>query len=72
MLYIDFIKNEKLLKISGLIQELTATDYKIIKCYEAFMQQKPMPYNIEELCAKRDAWRTEINQLEEELKEYEV
>jgi hypothetical protein len=64
----DMIKNEKLLKISSLKYELTETDYKIIKCYEAFMQQKPTPYNIEELCTQRDAWRAEINQLEEELK----
>jgi hypothetical protein len=47
---------------------LQETDYKIIKCYEAFMRQQPLPYNLEELSAQRDAWRGEINQLEEELK----
>jgi hypothetical protein len=47
---------------------LQETDYKIIKCYEAFMRQLPLPYNLEELAAQRDAWRAEINQLEEELK----
>jgi len=47
---------------------LQETDYKIIKCYEAFMRQQPLPYNLEELSAQRDAWRAEINQLEEELK----
>jgi hypothetical protein len=62
------IRNEKLLKISGLIQQLTATDYQIIKCYEAFMRQQTLPYNLEELSAQRDEWRAEINQLEEELK----
>jgi hypothetical protein len=47
---------------------LEQTDYKIIKCYEAFMRQQPLPYNLEELSAQRDAWRAEINELEEELK----
>jgi hypothetical protein len=47
---------------------LQETDYKIIKCYEAFMRQQPLPYNLEELSAQRDTWRAEINQLEEELK----
>jgi asparagine N-glycosylation enzyme membrane subunit Stt3 len=51
---------------------LQETDYQIIKCYEAFMRQQPLPYNLEELSSQRDAWRAEINQLEEELKQYEV
>jgi hypothetical protein len=46
---------------------LQNTDYQIIKCYEAFMRQQPLPYNLEELSAQRDAWRAEINALEEEL-----
>jgi hypothetical protein len=32
------------------------------------MRQLPLPYNLEELATQRDAWREEINQLEEELK----
>jgi hypothetical protein len=47
---------------------LEQTDYKIIKCYESFMGQFPLPYNLKELSAQREAWRAEINQLEEELK----
>lgn len=43
-------------------------DYKIIKCYEAQLMNKPMPYDIEELINARDAKRALINQLEEELK----
>jgi hypothetical protein len=62
-------KNEKLIILKLNLQN---SDYKIIKCYEAFMRQLPLPYNLEELSAQRDAWRAEINQLEEELKEYEI
>ena len=54
--------------ILDLKNNLLESDYKIIKCYEAFMRQQPLPYNLEELSAQRDAWRAEINQLEEELK----
>jgi len=60
VLILSEIKNIKIV--------LESTDYKIIKCYEAFMRQLPLPYNLEELSAQRDAWRAEINQLEEELK----
>jgi hypothetical protein len=55
-------------RVLDLINNLKDTDYQIIKCYEAFMRQLPLPYNLEELSAQRDAWRAEINQLEEELK----
>jgi len=67
---LDSINKEsvKRRKISQIKENLNSTDYKIIKCYEAFMRQQPLPYNLEELSAQRDAWRAEINQLEEELK----
>jgi hypothetical protein len=55
-------------RVSHLKNFLYDSDYKIIKCYEAFMRQKTLPYNLEELSAQRDAWRAEINELEEELK----
>jgi hypothetical protein len=58
---------EKNKKIQELKKELIETDYKVIKCYEASMRQLPLPYNLEELAAQRDAWREEINQLEQEL-----
>ena len=67
--YIEInIKDEKSRRIDFLKNELEKTDYKITKCYEYFMRQQPLPYNLEELSAQRDAWRAEINQLEEELK----
>jgi hypothetical protein len=62
------LKNNLIIKIENLKLNLSSTDYKITKCYEAFMRQLPLPYNLEELSAQRDAWRAEINQLEEELK----
>ena len=55
-------------RVNELTFLLSKSDYKIIKCYEAFMRQLPLPYNLEELTTQRDAWRAEINQLEEELK----
>jgi hypothetical protein len=61
-------KNIKIRKVKELKDNLNNSDYKIIKCYEAFMRQLPLPYNLEELSAQRDAWRAEINELEEELK----
>jgi hypothetical protein len=63
--------NQKRIKerrVNDLKQNLISTDYKVTKCYEAFMRQQPLPYNLEELSTQRDAWRGEINQLEEELK----
>jgi orotate phosphoribosyltransferase-like protein len=62
---IKFTKIQRLYEIKKLLQD---TDYKVIKCYEASMRQLPLPYNLEELATQRDAWREEINQLEEELK----
>jgi hypothetical protein len=65
-------KNNRLHEIKKILVKnrkmLEETDYKIIKCYEAFMRQQPLAYNLEELSAQRDAWRAEINELEEELK----
>jgi len=57
--------------VKQLKNNLENTDYQIIKCYEAFMRQQPLPYNLEELSAQRDAWRAEINELEQELAKLE-
>lgn len=43
---------------------LAQGDYKIIKCAEASMTNEPMPYDLEELVAERNAYRNEINELE--------
>lgn len=61
------IKLNKIATIESLKEQLLQTDYKVTKCYEAFMRQLPLPYNLEEISIQRDAWRAEINQLEQEL-----
>lgn len=39
-------------------------DYKIIKCYEASLSGAKMPYDLEDLLAKRQAARDRINELQ--------
>lgn len=43
---------------------LAQGDYKIIKCAEAQLTNEPMPYDVAELVAERNAYRAEINELE--------
>ena len=52
--------------INELKYELTATDYKIIKCSECSLAGEELPYDIVELHAQRQAIRNEINELEGE------
>ena len=47
--------------------ELSATDYRIIKCSEASLLGEELPYNASELHATRQALRDRINQLESKL-----
>ena len=51
-------------EITRLKDELAATDYKIIKCSEYNLAGQSLPYEIEELHAKRQALRDRINELE--------
>lgn len=51
-------------QIAELKAQLTATDYKVIKCSEAQMAGEELPYDIAELHAERQALRNEINALE--------
>ena len=46
-------------------------DWKVIKCYEASLQSKPMPYDIDDLMEKRQQMRNRINEIQEQLKELE-
>lgn len=62
------IIGEKESKIHSLKSELKNTDYQIIKCFEAFISNKNMPYDYDALENKRITWRNEINKLEEEIK----
>lgn len=51
-------------QIANLKDSLTATDYKVMKCYEATMVNEVLPYDIELLHSERQAIRVEINNLE--------
>lgn len=44
-------------------------DYKIVKTYEARLQNEPDPYDTAELLKKRQEVRDKINQLEAEVNE---
>lgn len=57
-------KKAKAEQIAELKQELASTDYQIIKCSECQLLGQPMPYDVAELHAQRQAIRDEINALE--------
>ena len=54
-------------QIGNLKAQLSASDYKIIKCMECSLAGEELPYNIEELHAERQALRDSINELEASL-----
>lgn len=63
-------------RIRDLISKLDAPtssvgDWKIVKCYEAKIAEKELPYNFEELTAARQEIRDEINELQQQLEELE-
>ena len=47
-------------------------DYKIIKCYEASLMGKEVPYDAKALIAERQTVRDKINALQEEIKAIEA
>lgn len=53
-------------QIAELKKQLSATDYKVIKCAECQLTGQEMPYDAEALHAERQAIRDQINRLEEE------
>lgn len=57
-------EEQKQAEIIRLKDELTATDYKIIKCSEYQLAGQILPYDIAELHATRQALRDRINELE--------
>lgn len=59
--------NKKLLerKIESLKNDLSASDYRVIKCYECALVGEPLPYNMTELRSSRQALRNQINELEQ-------
>lgn len=68
----DIERQNKESQIQALISQLQAPtsnigDWKIVKCYEAKLQNKEMPYDLDTLLAQRQAVRDEINRLQAEL-----
>ena len=53
-------------KIVELKKQLSATDYKVIKCAECQLLGEEIPYDVAALHAERQAIRDEINKLENE------
>ena len=42
-------------------------DYRVMKCLEFQAMGKPMPYDLEEICAERQKCRDRINECQSEL-----
>lgn len=61
----DTQKTER--EIKALKASIEASDYKIIKCYEAFLIGEKLPYDIAELHKERQVIRNQINELENNL-----
>lgn len=51
-------------KIEDLKASLSATDYKVTKCYEATMLGEELPYDLTQLASERSFMRSEINRIE--------
>lgn len=47
-------------------------DWKIVKCYEYALMGYSSPYDIQELSRERQLIRDEINELEAELKKFDI
>lgn len=60
----EIARQEREQRIWELKEQLAQGDYKIIKCAEAQLTNEPMPYNVAELVAERNAMRAEINEIE--------
>ena len=70
-------REQKESEIRTLINKLSATssdigDWKVVKCYEAKLQEKSMPYDLDVLMAERQKVRDRINKLQEELEVMEI
>lgn len=59
---VDSVYTQK--KIDNLKEVLSSSDYKVIKCQEAFLIGEQMPYDVDELHKERQSIRDEINRLE--------
>lgn len=59
-----FDKKKIKTEISSLKETLSEGDYRVIKCYEALLANKPLPYNINDIYTERQKIRDKINELE--------
>lgn len=50
---------------------LSSSDYKVIKCAEATIQDQPMPYDVNQLIAERKGYRNAINDAQIEIERLE-
>ena len=60
----ELLQREKEAEIQRLIEELNASDYKIIKCMEAYLCGEELPYDIAEMHRIRNNARFKINSIE--------
>ena len=70
----QYVKKFDVQKIRAEIQtlkdELSATDYRVMKCYEASLTGAPLPYDIDSLSTERQLKRDRINELEAKMENY--
>lgn len=63
--YVKAVDNFKLrTDIEALKQKLDATDYQVIKCYEASLVGEELPYDVQTLHSSRNAIRAKINEIQ--------
>ena len=55
--------NEAIDEIEILKENLSSTDYKVIKCMEAYLCGEEMPYDVNALHEERNSQRNRINEL---------
>lgn len=65
-MYIPYPVKTAAEQIRELKTQLSATDYKVIKCGECQLLGQEMPYDVVALHAERQAIRDRINRLEQE------
>ena len=63
------IKQQEIINLQSQLSSSASPigDWKVIKCYEAKMQNEALPYDFDKLMADRQAVRDKINQLQHEL-----
>lgn len=54
-------------EIARLTEELTSTDYRVVKSYEYALAGEDPPYDVETLHSQRQALRDQIGELEQRL-----